>query len=171
MPTLAPSPAPASFTPQPGLTAGVRIVPPAGGERLTAFGDTLLLKLGGPETGGTLTLSLGTVPPGGGPPPHRHLAEDELFIVVSGREEFLVDGVWTPVEPGAVVYLPRGVTHTFRNAGDTPSQHWVLTTPGGFDRFFRECAAVFDAAVATDGAPDMRRILAIFAAHRLELAT
>jgi quercetin dioxygenase-like cupin family protein len=171
MPTLAPVPAPAPFAAPPGAAMAARIIPPTEGERLSAFGDTIVFKLGGHDTGEALTLALGTVPPGGGPPPHRHLAEDELFIVLSGREEFLVNGAWTPVEPGTVVYLPRGTVHTFRNVGDVPSQHWVLTTPGGFDRFFRECAAVFDAAAASNGAPDMTRILAIFAAYQLELAT
>ncbi len=145
------------------------IVPPAGGTALSAFGDSIVFKLGGAETGGTLTLSLGTVPPGGGPPPHRHLAEDEIFIVVSGQEEFWADGAWTPVEPGTVVYLPRGVAHTFRNVGSTPSQHWVITTPGGFDHFFADCARVFSDAAAAGCAPDMGRILQVFAEHRLEL--
>jgi quercetin dioxygenase-like cupin family protein len=137
---------------------------------VAAFGDTLAIKLGDAETGGALTLALATTPPGGGPPPHRHLAEDELFILVSGREEYLIDGAWTAVEPGGVVYVPRGAVHTFRNVGDVPSQKWTLTTSGGFDRFFTACGDVFAAAAAAGAAPDMGRILALFAEHRLELA-
>jgi mannose-6-phosphate isomerase-like protein (cupin superfamily) len=108
-------------------------------------------------------------PAGGGPPPHRHLDEDELFILVAGREEYLLEGVWTAVEPGSVVYVPRGTVHTFRNVGDTPSRKWTLTTSGAFDRFFTACGEVFDAAAATRSAPDMGRILGLFAEHRLEL--
>ena len=74
------------------------------------------------------------------------------------------------MEAGTVVYLPRGVVHTFRNVGDTPSVKWALTTSGGFDRFFTACGAVFDAAAAAGTAPNMGRILALFAEHRLELA-
>jgi quercetin dioxygenase-like cupin family protein len=145
------------------------IVPPAAGKTFTAFGDTIVLKLGDAETGGALTLGLATTPPGGGPPLHRHLDEDELFIVVSGREEYCVDGAWTAVEPGTVVYLPRGVPHAFRNVGDVPVVKWTITTSGGFSRFFRECAGVFDAAAAAGAPPDMARLLGIFAAHRIEL--
>ena len=147
-----------------------RIVAPGAGRTVSAFGDTMTFKLGDAETGGALTLGFNTTPPGGGPPPHRHLDEDELFIMVSGREEYFLDGVWTEVEPGAVVYVPRGTVHTFRNVGSTPSQKWTLTTSGGFDRFFSACAQLFDAAAATRTAPDMGRIVALLAEHRLELA-
>jgi quercetin dioxygenase-like cupin family protein len=167
----APTTAPAvRYAPPAAPTAAV-IVPPRGGDTRHAFGDTIQFKLGATETGGSLALGFCTTPPAGGPPPHRHLAEDELFIVVSGQLEFLVDGAWTAVEPGTVVFLPRGVVHTFRNAGDVPSQHWVLTTPSGFESFFGKCADVFADAAAAGAAPDMGRILAIFAEHRLELAS
>jgi quercetin dioxygenase-like cupin family protein len=146
-----------------------RIIAPDAGRAVAAFGDTVVFKLGDAETGGALTLGFATTPPGGGPPPHRHLDEDELFILVAGREEYLLEGVWTAVEPGSVVYVPRGTVHTFRNVGDTPSQKWTLTTSGAFDRFFTACGEVFDAAAATRSAPDMGRILGLFAEHRLEL--
>ena len=145
------------------------IVPPAGGTTLSAFTDTLVVKLAGADTGDALTLAFATTPPGGGPPPHRHTREDELFIVVDGRLEYFVEGAWVRAEPGAVVFVPRGVEHTFRNAGDTPARQWVLTTPGGFDRFFAECAGVFAAAAAAGAAPDMRRVLAAFARQGIEL--
>ena len=35
------------------------------------------------------------------------------------------------VGPGAFVYTPRGVPHTFRLDGDTPARLLVLLTPGG----------------------------------------
>ena len=170
MSITATAPAATPFSAETEPTLSALIVPPAGGKTFVAFGDVMLLKLGDAETGGALTLGYNTTPPGGGPPPHRHLDEDELFIMVAGREEYLLDGTWTAVEPGTVVYVPRGVTHTFRNVGDAPSQKWTLTTSGGFGRFFRECAGVFDAAAATQSPPDMGRILEIFAAHQIELA-
>lgn len=67
------------------------------------------------------------------------------------------------MEPGegAVVYVPRGNVHAFRNAGDSPSTMWILTTPSGFETFFSRCAAEF----AKAGGPDMARVLAIGAEH------
>lgn len=99
--------------------------------------------------------------PGGGPPLHFHEHEDELFIVHEGRVSFLLEGRWREFGPGAVVFAPRRVPHTFRNTGDRPARMHILTTPGGFENFFLACAAEF----ARPGAPDMNRILAISAEH------
>ena len=141
------------------------IVQPGERETLHAFGGAMQILLGGADTGGLLAVGFETTPPGGGPPPHRHHDDDELFLVVEGREEFLADGRWTPVSPGGAVFLPRGSVHTFRNAGDTPSRHWVLTTPSGFDRFFAGCAAAF----AAPGGPDMPRIAGLMSEHGIEI--
>jgi mannose-6-phosphate isomerase-like protein (cupin superfamily) len=154
----------AAFAPA-AANARALIVPPSGGTPVSAFGSTIVFKLASADTGDTFVLALGTTPPGEGPPVHRHLTEDELFIIASGEEEVFVDGRWTPVEPGTVVYLPRGVAHTFRNAGTTPSSHWVLTMPGGFDRFYAACGELFAAAAAAGTAPDVARLATIFAAH------
>jgi quercetin dioxygenase-like cupin family protein len=150
---------------EPAPRAGAVIVQPHEGTMLHAFGGAMRMMLGGPETGGVLAVGLETTPPGGGPPPHRHRDDDELFLVLEGHEEFLADGRWTAVGPGGAVYLPRGVPHTFRNAGDAPSRHWVLTTPSGFDRFFAGCAEAF----AAPGGPDMERIGGLLAAHGIEI--
>ena len=156
-----------STTPSiPPAAARATIVQPDEGATLRAFGGTMQILLGGAETGGRLVVGLETTPPGGGPPPHRHRDEDELFLVIEGREEFLADGRWTPVGPGGAVYLPRGTTHTFRNAGDTPSRHWLLVTPSGFERFFAGCAEAFAAA----GGPDLARVSALLAEHGIEIA-
>ena len=141
------------------------VVQPHEGAVLHAFGGAMRIVLGGAETGGRLAVGLETTPPGGGPPPHRHRDEDELFLVLEGREEFLAGGTWTPVGPGGAAYLPRGTAHTFRNAGDAPSRHWVLTTPSGFERFFAGCAEAF----AAPGGPDPDRVARLLAEHGIEL--
>jgi quercetin dioxygenase-like cupin family protein len=144
------------------------IVPPGRGDAHRAFGSRIEFKLGGAETGGALTLGLATTPPGAGPPVHRHLAEDELLIVIAGRIELTLGGAWTPVPPGSVVFVPRGVAHAFRNVGDTPSQHWLLTTPSGFELFYRACADLFEDAAAGGTGPDVARLRALFAEYRME---
>ena len=134
------------------------------GPEFEAFGDTIQVKLGAEHTNGSLVVALGTSPPGGGPPPHVHHNEDELFLVLEGGISVLANGEWKDIGPGGVAYTPRGVVHTFRNTGDVPSRFWVLTTPGGFEKFFAKCADVFSAG----GPPDMARILSICAEHGIE---
>lgn len=142
------------------------IVQAGGGTVVDAFGSAIRFVLGPEQTAGMLTLGLATVPPGNGPPPHVHRDEDEMFIIVEGRYGVLAGGEWTEVGPGAVVYVPRGSVHTFRNVGEGPGRHWVLTTPSGFEQFYARCEAVF----AAPGAPDMGGILAIAAEHGIEFA-
>lgn len=141
------------------------VVHPGEGRAIDAFGSEILFKVTGEHSGGALTVGLAVVPPGEGPPPHVHHAESELFLIVEGRYGIFDGEGWTEVGPGGVVYLPRGSLHTFRNAGDTPARHWVLTTPSGFEDFYEKCAAVFTAG----GPPDMERIMRICGEHHLEL--
>jgi mannose-6-phosphate isomerase-like protein (cupin superfamily) len=119
------------------------VVPPGAGRPLAAFGSVAEFKLEGDQTGGTFCLALAETPPGVSPPPHVHHNDDELFLILEGEMSVLSSEGWIPLTPGTAVYLPRGVPHTFRNTGSTPSRHWVLTFPSGFDQFYREAAEMF----------------------------
>ncbi len=141
------------------------IVRPEQGRVLEAFGDKVQVKLNGGDIQGSLVLALDSVPPGNGPPPHIHHQEDELFIVMEGSFRFLADDGWSePVGPGGVVYTPRGVRHSFQNAGSTTGRLWILATPSGFEQFFGECAEVF----AAGNPPDLAKILRISSEHAIE---
>jgi len=131
------------------------------GRVLRAFGDDVIIHLDGEQTGGKLTMWTGTMPPGGGPPPHYHLNEDETFHVIEGRVAFFANGEWREVGPGGTAFMPRGAVHTFKNVGDQPSRVLIMTTPSGFEKFFARCAEEF----AKAGGPDMARIVQIGAEH------
>ena len=143
------------------------IVQPGRGKELHAFGDVVSVMLGGTHTGGALTVMLDVTPPGGGPPPHVHSREDELFLVLEGQVSFFVEGVWTEVGVGGAVFLPKGSVHCYRNVGTTASRQWILTTPSGFEDFFARCAEEFKQA----GGPDMARIVAISREYGIEYVT
>lgn len=142
-------------------TAEPILIAPADGRVHRAFGEELTVKLASADTNGAFALCSELTPPGGGPPLHFHLHEDELFIVQEGRVSFCIEGRWQDVGPGGVVFAPRGSVHTFRNNTDAPCRQWILTTPAGFETFIARCAAEF----ARAGGPDMARILAISAEH------
>jgi quercetin dioxygenase-like cupin family protein len=128
---------------------------------LHAFGEEVIVRLDGERTGGKLTMWTELTPPGGGPPPHYHVNEDETFHVIEGRVAFLMDGKWHEVGPGGCAFMPRGVVHTFKNVGDQPSRILLMTTPSGFEKFFARCAAEF----AKPGGPDMSQITQISSEH------
>jgi mannose-6-phosphate isomerase-like protein (cupin superfamily) len=55
------------------------------GRVLHAFDEEVIIHLDGERTDGKLTMWTEVTPPGGGPPPHYHLNEDETFRVLEGR--------------------------------------------------------------------------------------
>ena len=70
-------------------------------------------------------------------PLHVHANEDEYFHVIEGEHEFRCGGQEFEVGPGAFVHLPRGVPHGHRRMVEGKGRLLVITTPGGFDGFFR----------------------------------
>ena len=79
-------------------------------------------------------------PLGSGPPGHIHEREDETFVVLTGRCEFWLEGQTSIKGPGETAFIARGREHAFRVAGDQPSRHLLILTPGGFEGFFPEMA-------------------------------
>ncbi len=104
---------------------------------------------------------LETTPPGGGPPLHFHINDDETFHVLEGTISFFQNSSWEEVGPGGSAFVPRGQLHTFKNPGDKPARMLLSTSPGGFDVFFSRCAEEF----AREGGPDMARVYNIGAEH------
>ena len=138
-----------------------RVVSHGEGRALCAFGDEIVIHLDGQDTDGTLTMWTGALPPGGRPPPHYHLNEDEAFRILEGRVASLVSGEWREVGPGGSAFMPRRVVHTFNNVGDQPARVLIMTTPSGFEKFFARCAEEF----AKPGGPNMPRIIEIGVEH------
>jgi mannose-6-phosphate isomerase-like protein (cupin superfamily) len=110
------------------------------GKCLWVLGESVNIKLAAADTGGKFSAAEIKSWPGGlGPPPHRHREQDEMFYVLEGAYEFLLGDKKQTCEAGALIYVPRGVVHTFRNASNGISRLFDLHTPGGFEAFFEEC--------------------------------
>jgi quercetin dioxygenase-like cupin family protein len=78
------------------------------------------------------------IPPGGGPPPHRHDFE-ECFRVLEGSLEVQV-GDLPPVrlEVGESANIPANAAHAFRNAAGVPARLLCTVAPSGLEKFFAE---------------------------------
>jgi quercetin dioxygenase-like cupin family protein len=112
-------------------------VPAGGGERLAVMGTVLTLKIVGADTGGAYSLWEASVPPGGGPPPHTHLREEETTYVLEGEFEFVLPGgTLLRAGPGECVRTPRGVPHGFSNVGQGSGRLLVVAAPAGVEQFF-----------------------------------
>src|SRR5580704_12804665 len=77
------------------------------------------------------------IPPGGGPPPHRHDFE-ETFIVLDGEMEATFRGMKSTVKAGETIHIPANAPHQFHNASDQPVRLLCICSPAGQENFFAE---------------------------------
>jgi quercetin dioxygenase-like cupin family protein len=98
-------------------------------------GDTYTILVAGKDTAGKYTLIDMHVPPGGGPPPHRHDFE-EMFSVLDGEVQVTFRGQVMVLQAGQTVNVPANAPHAFTNPSDRPSRLLCLCAPAGQDEFF-----------------------------------
>src|SRR2546421_5861817 len=82
---------------------------------LAVVGDTYTVLLSGEQTAGRFAMLDMLIPPGDGPPPHRHNFE-ECFRVLEGSLEVSVRDL-PPIrlEAGDTVNIPANAPHALRN--------------------------------------------------------
>jgi len=114
------------------------LLTPGQGRSIWVVGDRYTIKASGEETGEAFALIEALVPPGGGPPPHRHTREDEAFYVLAGEIAFHADGRSFTAGAGSWVTLAKGSVHGFRNDGPGDARMLICVTPAGLERFFLE---------------------------------
>jgi quercetin dioxygenase-like cupin family protein len=100
-------------------------------------GDTYTVLLSGKDTAGHFCLIDMHIPPGGGPPPHRHDFE-ETFILLDGEMEATFRGVESTVKAGETIHIPANAPHQFHNASDQPVRLLCICSPAGQENFFAE---------------------------------
>src|SRR5450432_1884387 len=98
-------------------------------------GDTYTILLTGKDTAGRYCLIDMLVPPGGGPPPHRHDFE-EMFTVLEGEIEVTFRGAKSVVRAGETANIPANAPHQFRNSFARPARLLCLCAPAGQEEFF-----------------------------------
>lgn len=110
-------------------------------EHVPYYGTALDVYLRAEQTGGQFFASRSTVGPEDAPPFHLHTREDEIWIINAGRFRFwiggetLADAEVTDVGPGAIVYGPRGVAHTFQSL-DPEGDVTIFWSPGASQSYF-----------------------------------
>ena len=100
-------------------------------------GDTYTILLTGHDTAGRFCLIDMHIPPGGGPPPHRHDFE-ETFTVVEGELEATFRGTKVLVRAGETVNIPANAPHKFRNSSTKAVRLMCICSPAGQEEFFLE---------------------------------
>jgi len=135
----APSPQFATLPPD-DLTRGLTVARPDQDQSLPhvgLVGDTYTITVPGEVTAGRFTIIDMHVPPGGGPPPHRHSFE-ETFIVLEGEMEATFRGQKTVVKAGETANVPSNAPHQFKNVSSQPVRMLCICSPAGQEKFFLE---------------------------------
>ena len=130
------------------------LVAPGTGEAVALGGVGVIFKLSGEETGGAFSIVEHPIEPGTLVPPHTHSREDELSYVLEGEVGVKIGDLVMLATPGSYVFKPRGIPHTFWNAGPGPARLLEIITPAGFEAYFREMALLFPSG----GLPDFGEV-------------
>lgn len=67
--------------------------------------------------------------PGSEQPMHSHPDADQVYVIVAGRGLMRVDQDAEAVEPGTLVFIPRGSEHAIRNTGTERLVYVSATSP------------------------------------------
>jgi quercetin dioxygenase-like cupin family protein len=100
-------------------------------------GDTYTITVTGEQTAGRFCVIDMHIPPGGGPPPHRHDFE-ETFIVLEGEMEATFRGQKSLVRAGDTINIPANAPHQFHNTSSEPVRMLCICSPAGQENFFLE---------------------------------
>lgn len=119
------------------------------GERLTFGGVTIVVKASAEDTAGSLTV-FEEVPPLADVGLHVHRFEDEIYYVLDGEHDFVCGEQTFRLGPGGTIFLPRGVPHAHRRVVPGAGRLLGVTTPAGFDGFFRALAEASRAGALHD---------------------
>ena len=108
---------------------GIVVPPGQGAVWNMAPGRSAVLKLLGGETGDSIMLFEETVPAGTTSTYHLHHDSDEVAYVLNGEVTFKIGDEVTVGGPGTCAFMPRGVSHAWKNTGTETGRVLFLYTP------------------------------------------
>lgn len=100
-------------------------------------GGTYTILVSGEDTAGRFCLIDMYVPPGGGPPPHRHDFE-ETFTILEGEVEATFRGKKQVVRAGDTINIPANAPHQFHNSSASAARLLCTCSPAGQEKMFLE---------------------------------
>lgn len=136
-----------------------KIIKDSEGDVLNVIGDLQTHKLIGSETGNQIVEWVDNVEPGVGIPPHIHTKEDEIFRVIKGQIEIMVDGKTTILNEGDVAFAPKEIPHSWKVVGTEKAKMITSAFPAGIEHMFQELAKL------SAGPPNFEKVSEICAKH------
>jgi quercetin dioxygenase-like cupin family protein len=136
-----------------------KIVKDEEGAVFNVIGDIQTHKLVGSDTGNQIVEWVDNVEPGVGIPPHIHTQEDEIFRVIKGQIEIMVNGETTVLNAGDVAFAPKNIPHAWTVVGTEKAKMITSAFPAGIEHMFMELAQL------PEGPPDFKKVTEICGNH------
>ncbi|MFI1743117.1 cupin domain-containing protein [Thalassobellus sediminis] len=136
-----------------------KLVKDSEGNILNVIGDIQTHKLVGSDTGNQLVEWVDNVEPGTGIPPHIHTKEDEIFRVIKGEIEIMVDGKTTVLKHGDIAFAPKNIPHSWKVVGTEKAKMITTAFPAGIEHMFDELSKL------PAGPPDFEKVTEICGKH------
>ena len=125
-------------------------------------------RVSGVDTNGLISIGEADMPPRSpGPGLHVHSHEDEVSLVTEGVLTVQLGHKRFEVPAGGIVWLPRGVPHTFANLSDSRVRATGLILPAGLEQMFLERDAYLN---SVEGPPDPKWIAELNARYGVSSA-
>lgn len=113
------------------------------GAALNFVGISTRIKVRSEATNGAWTLIESTIEPHfPGFKLHTHQRMTEAFYILEGTLTVQLGAEKIQAEPGALIVVPPGIWHTYSNPSDTPAKYLLFMSPGGFEKYLEELAAL-----------------------------
>lgn len=58
-----------------------------------------------------------------------HVASDQIFFIVDGKGEAVINGQTQPIQKKTVVFIPAGTTHNINNTSDEAMKLYTIYAP------------------------------------------
>lgn len=153
-------------------TGNISVLPNGKDHTVQVLTDLVTTTLSGEQTGNAFSVFKTTVPPGGGPPLHRH-PPAETFYVLAGEITLLgAGGTQIAGRPGDTVHVPSGEPHSYRNDGTETAHMLAILQPGGYEAFFDELGVPADGRTEPQpptGPPDLEHLMEVTRRHGVEM--
>jgi mannose-6-phosphate isomerase-like protein (cupin superfamily) len=112
---------------------------PGEGQKITVNGIEIFLKARAQQTNGLWSMIEYRLPPSlPSPPPHYHKKTQEMFYVLEGTLQFVMDSHVIDAPAGTLVVVPENSVHTFKNVSNDYAAFQVWFSPGGLEQYFIE---------------------------------
>jgi quercetin dioxygenase-like cupin family protein len=138
-------------------------------------GNTYTITVPGESTDGRCCVIDMHIPPGGGPPPHRHDFE-ETFILLEGEMEATFRGKKLTVRAGDTLHIPSNAPHHFHKTSTSPVRLLYICSPAGQEKFFMEVGVPVATRMSpppkldeNDQAAFIKKVQALATKYRIEL--